>query len=79
MVPVSEQVGKAKRRSRRILIEKLFQKFDTNNDGVVDLDELKNALGQNFTHKAIDELFKEHSKNNLGMEVSEFTLMFGGK
>lgn len=61
------------------MIEKIFQKFDTNNDGVLDLDELKKALEPNFTHKAIDDLFKEHSKNNSGLEVSEFALMFEGK
>ena len=46
---------------------------------MLDLSELKNALEPNFTEQAIDELFKEHSRNRLGLGVSEFTEMFEGK
>jgi len=76
--PLSEKIGQ-KRNMKRNLIAKIFQKFDSNNDGVLDLAELKHALEPNFTHEAIDELFKEHSKNKLNLEVTEFTQMFEGK
>ena len=46
---------------------------------MIDIDELKTALQPNFTNQTIEELFKEHSKNKIGLEITDFTEMMEKK
>jgi Ca2+-binding EF-hand superfamily protein len=75
--PCSEE--RVKSPKSRQAIRNFFKKIDTNGDGVIQFDELKNALEANFTTQAIEELFKEHSKNENGLGISDFTEMLEKK
>ena len=59
------------------ILKRLFAKYDTNNDGVVDLQELKYALKNIITNETIEELFNEHDtdKNHV-LDLNEFLKIF---
>ncbi|CAG9333222.1 unnamed protein product [Blepharisma stoltei] len=54
----------------------LFQKIDTNKDGLIDLEELKEALQEDFDLRHIEEIFREYDedKNNV-IDFGEFLKM----
>merc|ERR1712146_464600 len=52
---------------------KVFQKIDKNNDGVLDRNEIKQALASNVHSSELDKIIKEVDKDGNGkIEYSEF-------
>lgn len=62
---------------RKVLV-KIFKKFDTNKDDMVDLRELKSGLEGVLTIESIEELFEhfDENKDNL-LSLEEFLALFG--
>ncbi|OMJ82223.1 hypothetical protein SteCoe_17122 [Stentor coeruleus] len=55
----------------------MFEKYDANKDGRVNLKELKNALKNTFTEKAIENLFEKFNKEKSeGLDLKEFVKMY---
>lgn len=55
----------------------MFEKYDANKDGRVDLKELKNALKNTFTETAIESLFEKFNKEKKeGLGLKEFVKMY---
>ncbi|OMJ88707.1 hypothetical protein SteCoe_9332 [Stentor coeruleus] len=55
----------------------MFEKYDVNKDGRVDLKELKNALKGTFTETAIESLFEKFNKEKKeGLGIKEFVKMY---
>lgn len=62
---------------KKLLVE-IFKRFDTNNDGFVDLRELKIGLQEVLTYESIEELFEhfDEDKDNY-LNIGEFLSLFG--
>lgn len=72
---VDEQERK-ERKTKRTLI-KLFNEYDENKDGKIDLKELKTSLDGFVTCKGIDEVFQEYDQDHNGIiDFEEFMNMF---
>lgn len=71
--------GKENKKQKNVLL-KIFNQYDENKDGLVDLKELKTALQGFVTTKGVEELFGEYDedKNNT-LDFEEFMNMFKPK
>ena len=59
--------------------KKMFEKYDTNSDGVIDLKELKHALDDVFSEETIEKLFNTYKKHNHGLNFLEFVRLYAPK
>lgn len=59
------------------ILKKLFDRYDTNHDGFVDLSELKSGLRDLLTTSSIEEIFKLYDEDsNRVLDFSEFIKLF---
>ena len=60
-----------------IIINKLFQKYDLNHDGFIDLEELKYGLRNAITKNGIESLFEQYDTDkNKVLDKEELTNLF---
>ncbi|OMJ70196.1 hypothetical protein SteCoe_31878 [Stentor coeruleus] len=59
------------------ILKRLFEKYDTNGDGVIDMLELRNGLKDFLSKKACEELFNMYdSDKNHCLDLEEFLRLF---
>ena len=54
----------------------LFEKYDTNQDGVVDLKELKSGLKNILIEETIENLYNLYHSNSQGLSLIEFIKLY---
>ncbi|OMJ95729.1 hypothetical protein SteCoe_796 [Stentor coeruleus] len=60
-----------------MVLQRLFVKYDTNHDGYISYDELKNALSNHFSLAALEDMFIEYDINKNGLlDMREFLQLF---
>lgn len=70
----------SREKNRKRVLLKLFNQYDENKDGSVDLNELKSAMGRYVTTRGIEDLFEEFDQDrNKTLDFEEFMNMFSAK
>jgi hypothetical protein len=58
------------------IYQSMFNKYDLNKDGKIDLKELKLALNQSMTEKGIEKLFESYKNQRSGISLVDFIKMY---
>jgi EF hand len=59
-----------------VTFKKVFEEYDLNKDGVIDLPELKIALGKIFDEKTIEKLYNSYSAQGHGLNFMDFVKLY---
>jgi len=59
-----------------MIYRNIFNRYDANGDGRINLKELKNSLKESLNEDTIEELYNQHLKDPKGLALKEFIKMY---
>lgn len=59
-----------------MIYRNIFNRYDANGDGKINLKELKNSLKDSLNEDTIEELYNQHLKDPQGLTLKEFIKMY---
>jgi Ca2+-binding EF-hand superfamily protein len=58
-----------------LMFKNIFERYDLNKDGKVDLKELKNLLKNSLNEESIEEMYEKYRRGSKGLNLEEFIKM----